>query len=85
MEDIREHIKAKLKDYGAEVTDAPNLDQEHLFGLSVRLMSRNLAYFVLDLENAYNIRFEEEDFENQRFYSIAGLAETVERKMGASV
>lgn len=81
MEDIREHIKARLKDYGAAVTDVPNLDQEHLFGLSVKLIPRNLAYFVLDLENEYNIRFEKEDFENQRFYSVAGLAETVERKM----
>lgn len=45
----------------------------NLFGYEISLVSRELLYMVMEIENTFSFKFSEEDFIDPGFYTIGGF------------
>lgn len=57
--------------------DEYHIFEECIFGSKIRMCARDMVYLVVLLEQAYDIEFDHNCFDNEDFYSIKGIAECI--------
>jgi len=79
--EIRQDILELLNiQFGASLDKVQSDSDMHFWGLDSSLEPYDMVYLVYMLEDKYGISFLEEDFDDQRFYTLDGLVHIIEQK-----
>lgn len=80
-EQTLESICVDILDILKEKFDVQEPKVQRFFGLEGLLDARGLVYLVHILEERYPVYFTAEDMDEERFYTIDGMAEIVHAKL----
>lgn len=80
-----EAICTDILDILKEKFDVQEPKAQKFFGLEGLLNARELVYLVHILEDRYHIYFTAEDMDEERFYTVDGIADIVYLKLNPAV
>lgn len=75
MENFYDKITMILQQKFFKQIYSENKDNLNFFGSEISLSASDMIYLVVLLENEYSIKFTDEDFDDEKFYTMKGMYE----------